>query len=59
MPYYIFANLLLGQSLIIYDDVVYSLAHKSHLDKLSSVQSEGLRLCCGAAKGTAASAASI
>src|SRR6218665_2549883 len=41
-------------SVIDYGDVVYSTANKSNLDKLSSVQTEALRLCCGAAKGTAA-----
>src|SRR6218665_2200441 len=42
------------RSVIDYGDVVYSSASKSMLDKLSSVQPEALRLCCGAAKGTAA-----
>ena len=42
------------RSVIDYGDVVYSTANKSNLDKLSSVQTEALRLCCGAAKGTAA-----
>src|SRR6218665_1608343 len=52
------ALLLIYKSLIIsvidYGDVVYSTGNKSNLDKLSSVQTEALRLCCGAAKGTAA-----
>src|SRR6218665_109577 len=42
------------RSVIDYGDVVYSSASKSMLDKLSSVQTEALRLYCGAAKGTAA-----
>src|SRR6218665_3211965 len=42
------------RSVIDYGDVAYSTANKSNLDKLSSVQTEALRLCCGAAKGTAA-----
>src|SRR6218665_817559 len=42
------------RSVIDYGDVVYSSASKSMLDQLSSVQTEALRLCCGAAKGTAA-----
>src|SRR6218665_1733276 len=42
------------RSVIDYGDVVYSSANKSNLNKLSSVQTEALGLCCGAAKGTAA-----
>src|SRR6218665_686715 len=42
------------RTVIDYGDVVYSSANKSNLDKLSSVQTEALRLCCGAVKGTAA-----
>jgi hypothetical protein len=42
------------RSVIDYGDVVFSSAPNSYLDKLSSIQTEALRLCCGAAKGTAA-----
>ena len=44
------------RSVIDYGDAAYSSAPQSYLDKLSSVQTEALRLCCGAAKGTPASA---
>src|SRR5688572_32290055 len=44
------------RSVIDYGDIAYTSAPKSYLDKLSSIQTEALRLCCGAAKGTAASA---
>ena len=42
------------RSVIEYGDVVYASASKTHLNKLVSIQTEALRLCCGAAKGTAA-----
>jgi ribonuclease HI len=44
------------RSILDYGDVAYSSASKCHLDKLSSIQTEALRLCCGAPKGTSASA---
>ena len=44
------------RSVIDYGDIAYTSAPKSYLDKLSTIQTEALRLCCGAAKGTAASA---
>jgi len=43
------------RSILDYGDVAYSSACKSSLDKLSCIQTEALRLCCGAPKGTAAS----
>ena len=36
-------------------DVAHSSARKSYLDSLSCIQNEGLRLCFGTPKGTAAS----
>src|SRR5688572_9053635 len=42
------------RSVIDYGDAAYASAPKSYLDKLSSIQTEALRLCCGAAKGTPA-----
>src|SRR6218665_1092460 len=42
------------RSVIDYGDVVYFSDNKSNLDKLSSVHTEAVRLCCGAIKGTAA-----
>ena len=42
------------RSVIDYGDVVYSAANKSNLDKISSVHTDALRLCCGIVKGTAA-----
>ncbi|HMG39082.1 MAG TPA: reverse transcriptase domain-containing protein [Nitrososphaeraceae archaeon] len=44
------------RSILDYGDVAYSAACKSYLNKLSCIQTEALRLCCGAPKGTAASA---
>jgi ribonuclease HI len=44
------------RSVIDYGNVVYASAPKSYLDKLSSIQTQALKLCCGAAKGTAAMA---
>ena len=44
------------RSIFDYGDVAYSSACKSYLDKLSCIQTEALRLCCGVPKGTAASA---
>src|ERR1043165_2452631 len=41
------------RSILDYGDVAYSSACKSYLDKLSCIQTEALRLCCGAPKGTA------
>lgn len=35
-----------------YGDIAYSTASKSQLKKLATIQSEALRLACGAAKGT-------
>src|SRR6218665_3154272 len=46
-------------SVIDYGDVVYSSANKSNLDKLSSVQTEDLRLCCGAVNGRPAAALAL
>jgi hypothetical protein len=42
------------RSILDYGDVAYSSASKSSLDKLSIIQNEALRLCCGVPKGTAA-----
>ena len=42
------------RSVIEYGDVAYASASKTHLNKLISIQTEALKLCCGAAKGTAA-----
>lgn len=39
-----------------YGDIAFSTANKTPLAKLTSIQTEALRLCCGAAKGTPASA---
>jgi len=39
-----------------YGDIAFSTASKTSLAKLTSIQTEALRLCCGAAKGTPASA---
>ncbi|MDW0237614.1 MAG: reverse transcriptase domain-containing protein, partial [Nitrososphaeraceae archaeon] len=44
------------RSILDYGDIAYSSACKSYLDKLSSIQTEALRLCCGAPRSTAASA---
>src|SRR6218665_507431 len=44
------------RSVIDYGDVAYSCASKSNLDKISVIQTEALRICCGAPRGTAASA---
>ena len=44
------------RSIFDYGDVAYSSACKSYLDKLSCIQTEALRLCCGVPKGTAAAA---
>ena len=44
------------RSVIDYGDIAYNSVPKSYLDKLCSIQTEALRLCCGAAKGTSASA---
>lgn len=44
------------RSILDYGDVAYSSASKSCLDKLSCIQTEALRLCCGAPRGTATSA---
>jgi ribonuclease HI len=44
------------RSIIDYGDVAYSTACKSHLNKISVIQTEALRICCGAPKGTSASA---
>src|SRR6218665_3554704 len=43
------------RSILDYGDVAYSSACKSYLDKLSCIQTEALRLCCGARGGTAQS----
>jgi ribonuclease HI len=42
------------RSILDYGDVAYSSACKSHLNKLSTIQTEALRLCCGAPKATSA-----
>jgi len=39
-----------------YGDIAFATASKTSLAKLTSIQTEALRLCCGAAKGTPASA---
>lgn len=39
-----------------YGDIAFATASKTALAKLTSIQTEALRLCCGAAKGTPASA---
>ena len=44
------------RSILDYGDVAFSSASKSILNKLISIQSEALRLCCGASKGTSTSA---
>jgi ribonuclease HI len=44
------------RSIIDYGDVAYSSACKSQLNKISVIQTEALRICCGAPKGTSASA---
>ena len=44
------------RSILDYGDVAYSSACKWQLDRLSCIQTEALRLCCGAPKGTSASA---
>ena len=44
------------RSIIDYGDVAYSSACKSHLNKISVIQTEALRICCGAPRGTSASA---
>ena len=44
------------RSILDYGDVAYSSACKRQLDRLSGIQIEALRLCCGAPKGTSASA---
>src|SRR6218665_2713947 len=47
---------VLIRSVIEYGDVAYSSASKSNLDKLSAIQTEAVRICCGVPRGTAASA---
>jgi len=42
------------RSILDYGDVAYSSASNSYLNKLSSIQTEALRICCGAPKKTAA-----
>jgi ribonuclease HI len=42
------------RSILDYGDVAYSSACKSYLDKLTSIQTEAMRICCGAPRGTAA-----
>jgi len=42
------------RSILDYGDVAYSSACKSYLNKLNTIQTEALRLCCGTPKGTAA-----
>jgi ribonuclease HI len=42
------------RSILDYGDVAYSSASKSLLNKLSTIQNEALRLCCGTPRGTAA-----
>ena len=44
------------RSILDYGDVAYSSACKRQLDRLSCIQTEALRLCCGAPKGTSTSA---
>jgi ribonuclease HI len=44
------------RSIIDYGDVAYSSACKSHLNKISVIQTEALRICCGAPRGASASA---
>ena len=42
------------RSIIDYGDVAYASAPKTILEKLSTIQTEALRICCGAPKGAAA-----
>src|SRR5688572_12401941 len=42
------------RSIIDYGDIAYSSACKSYLNKLNTIQTEALRLCCGTPKGTTA-----
>lgn len=42
------------RSILDYGDVVYSSAAKHNLNKLNTIQTEALRLCCGASISTAA-----
>jgi len=41
------------RSILDYGDVVYSSASRKQLNKLNTIQTEALRICCGAHKGTA------